>query len=79
MYLKKVACYPQLITKDEYDKAIVINIPIGQEQDQKKALKTRELVMSVKDKLLLNLMAVESKKLTTRTYFSRALSDFLTN
>lgn len=27
IYLKKVACYPQLISKEDYDKANLINIP----------------------------------------------------
>ena len=73
VYIKKIACYPQLINKDIYDTANTINLLINSQMNSKglkssvsctqsKHQNVLPLPLSVKDRLFINLLTIESKK-----------------
>ncbi|CDW89406.1 p53 regulated pa26 nuclear protein [Stylonychia lemnae] len=95
IFVKKVACYPQLINKEIYNQANSINLirfkedsdsrchtPLASTNsstDKSKGNSTESLNLSVKDKLYLNLVAIESKRQISLLYISKAISDHLKN
>jgi len=56
VYIKKVACYPQLITKADYEEA--------------------SSVLSVKDKLHINILVMEAKRFASLLFLSKAISEY---
>lgn len=79
IFMKKIACYPQLITKEIYDKADSVYLVKLKDQEVKPGKPDRLLKLSVKDKLYLSMVAIESKKLASLLYLSKAVSDHLKN
>ena len=69
VYIKKITCYPQLVTREIYDQACKINVKSGG--------KWRELPLSVKDRLFINILAVESKKQAQLLFMARAISTYI--
>eukprot|EP00347_Sterkiella_histriomuscorum_P015870 403355371 len=75
-YIKKIACYPQLINKDIYvvaEKINVTKLKTGTPSPDK----IEKLKLNVKDKLFLNIAAVESKRQISLLFMSKAISDHM--
>lgn len=60
-YIKKIVCYPQLINKDIYVVAEKINL-MRLKNSSMTPDKIEKLKLNVKDKLFLNIVAVETKR-----------------
>ena len=79
VYIKKIACYPQLITKEIYDAASFVNCKRPSNSDKSRIQAPERLALTVKDKVLLNIVVCESKKVATLLFLSKAISDHLKN
>jgi len=62
VYIKKLACYPQLITEEIYNKASFLNLAKVKGQEVKQGKQSEMLPLNVKDKLFLNIVAIEAKR-----------------
>ena len=68
IYIKKIACYPQLVNKEIYDKADTICLT---------GKKEKSIKLTVKDKVFINLLVCEAKRMTSLLFLSKAIADHL--
>lgn len=87
IYIKKITCYPQLITRDIYDQASSINIIqhslISAKRKGKHLMDKaptpaeQRVTLGVRDKLFINILSVESKRQAQLLFLGRAIENYI--